>query len=212
MTTRTNEAWLSDLRSTGTVYDEALNDLREVIQKGLPYALTRWLSSDDPLFQPLVDEVTQETLLRVLDQLDTFEGRSLFTTWVHKIAIRIALTELRRKRWRDSSLDELTGNDDIPPPPGLLADPQASPEISAERSDMIAQVRRILEEELTPKQREALVLLGLQDMPMEEAAKRMKTNRNALYKLLHDARLRLKRRLALEDITPQDLLSAFEQK
>lgn len=45
---------------------------------------------------------TQETLLRVLDQLDTFEGRSLFTTWVHKIAIRIALTELRRKRWRDS--------------------------------------------------------------------------------------------------------------
>lgn len=57
---------------------------------------------------------------------------------------------------------------------------------------MLVRVRRILEDELTPKQREALVLLGLQDMPMEEAAKRMKTNRNALYKLLHDARLRLK--------------------
>lgn len=77
---------------------------------------------------------------------------------------------------------------------------------------MLVRVRRILEEELTPKQREALVLLGLQDMPMEDAAKRMKTNRNALYKLLHDARLRLKKRLALEDITPQDLLTAFEQK
>jgi RNA polymerase sigma-70 factor (ECF subfamily) len=47
---------------------------------------------------------------------------------------------------------------------------------------------------------------------MEEAARRMKTNRNALYKLLHDARLRLKRRLALEDLNPQDLLMAFEQK
>ncbi|MHB8777555.1 MAG: RNA polymerase sigma factor, partial [Anaerolineales bacterium] len=70
-------------------------------------------------------------------------------------------------------------------------DPQASPETSAERADMLVRVRRILEEELTPKQREALVLLGLQDIPMEEAAKRMKTNRNALYKLLHDARLRL---------------------
>ncbi|HMU94996.1 MAG TPA: sigma factor-like helix-turn-helix DNA-binding protein, partial [Anaerolineales bacterium] len=110
------------------------------------------------------------------------------------------------------SLDELTENEDAPPPPGLLADPQASPETSSERSDMLVRVRRILEEELTPKQREALVLLGLQDMPMEEAAKRMKTNRNALYKLLHDARLRLKKRLALEDITPQDLLTAFEQK
>ncbi len=212
MTTRTNEAWLADLHAKGDIHEDALNDLRAIIEKGLPYALTRWLSSDDPLFQPLVEEVTQETLLRVLDQLDTFEGRSLFTTWVHKIAIRIALTELRRKRWRDASLDELTENEDAPPPPGLLADPQASPETSAERADMLARVRRILDEELTPKQREALVLLGLQDMPMEDAAKRMKTNRNALYKLLHDARLRLKRRLALEDITAQDVLTAFEQK
>ena len=150
MTTRTNEAWLADLRASGAAHEEAIHDLREVIQKGLPYALTRWLSSDSPLFEPLVEEVTQETLLRVLDQLNTFEGRSLFTTWVHKIAIRLALTELRRKRWRDSSLDELTENEDAPPPPGLLADSQASPESSAERADMFARVRRILEEELTP--------------------------------------------------------------
>src|SRR3990172_2178455 len=149
MTSRSNESWLNDLRSTGEIREAALNDLREVIERGLPYALTRWLSSEDPLFQPLVEEVTQETLLRVLDQLDTFEGRSLFTTWVHKIAIRIALTELRRKRWRDSSLEELTENDDAPPPPGLLADPQAGPERSAERADMLTRVRRIIQEELT---------------------------------------------------------------
>jgi len=212
MTSRTNDAWLSELRASGSAHDDALNDLRAIVQKGLPYALSRWLSPADPLFQPLVEEVTQDTLLRVLDQLETFEGRSLFTTWVHKIAVRIALTELRRKRWRDSSLDELTDNEDTPPPPGLLADPQASPETSAERTDMLVRVRRILEEELTPKQREALVLLGLQDIPMDEAAKRMKTNRNALYKLLHDARLRLKRRLAYEDLTPQDILTAFEHR
>ena len=59
MTTRTNEAWLADLRNTGEIHSDALNDLREIIQKGLPYALSRWLSSDDPLFQPLVEEVTQ---------------------------------------------------------------------------------------------------------------------------------------------------------
>src|SRR5688572_27285804 len=72
MSTRSNEAWLVDLQSTGISHEEALTDLRDVIQKGLPYALSRWLSSDDPLFQPLVEEVTQETLLRVLDQLNTF--------------------------------------------------------------------------------------------------------------------------------------------
>ena len=171
MTSRTNEKWLEDLRSTGIQHEEALGDLRAIIQKGLPYALSRWLSSSDPLFQPLVEEVTQETLLRVLDQLETFEGRSLFTTWVHKIAIRIALTELRRKRWRDASLDELTENEDAPPPPGLLADPQASPETSAERKDMIARVRRILEEELTPKQREGTCGMPVvRSLPPLEAA------------------------------------------
>jgi RNA polymerase sigma-70 factor (ECF subfamily) len=212
MATRTNEQWLADLRDSGPAREAALEDLRAVIQKGLPYALSRWLSPEQPQFPSLVEEVTQETLLRVLDQLNTFEGRSQFTTWVHKIAVRIALTELRRKRWRDSSLDELTENDDAPPPPGLLADSQAGPETSAERADMLTRVRRIIEEELTDRQREALVLLGVRDMPMEDAARKLKTNRNALYKLLHDARVRLKNRLSIEDIAPHEVLALFEQK
>jgi RNA polymerase sigma-70 factor (ECF subfamily) len=212
MPPRSNESWLSDLRGNGQKRETALTDLREVIQHGLPYALSRWLSPDDPLFTPLVEEVTQETLLRVLDQLDTFEGRSMFTTWVHKIAVRIALTDLRRKRWQDASLDEMLDNEETPPPPRLMADRSPGPEAIAERADMIAQIRHILEQELTPKQREALVLLGIQDVPLEEAAKRMKTNRNALYKLLHDARLRLKQRLTAEGLNAQEVLEAFEQK
>lgn len=212
MATRSNETWLADLHADGAARENALSDLREIVQHGLPYALSRWLSPDDPLFTPLVEEVTQETLLRVLDQLDTFEGRSMFTTWVHKIAVRIALTELRRKRWQDSSLDELMDNEEAPAPPRLMADRSPGPEAIAERADMIARVRHILDQELTPKQRQALILLGIQDIPLEEAAKRMKTNRNALYKLLHDARLRLKRRLTAEGLTAQEILAAFEQK
>lgn len=212
MATRTNEAWLADLRATGETRNMALEDLRGIIERGLPYALSRWLSPDLPQFSSLVEEVTQETLLRVLDQLDTFEGRSQFTTWVHKIAVRIALTELRRKRWRDTSLDELTENEDAPPPPGLLADSQAGPETSAERADMLVRVRRIIDEELTDRQREALILLGVKDMPMEDAARKLKTNRNALYKLLHDARVRLKSRLSVEDISAHEVLALFEHK
>jgi RNA polymerase sigma-70 factor (ECF subfamily) len=144
--------------------------------------------------------------------MDTFEGRSQFTTWVHKIAVRIALTELRRKRWRDTSLDELTENEDIPPPKGLLADLQASPETSAERADMLAHVRRIIDEDLTDRQRKALTMLAIQDLPMDEAARKLRTNRNALYKLLHDARLRLKTRLTMEDISAHEILALFEEK
>jgi RNA polymerase sigma-70 factor (ECF subfamily) len=212
MSTRTNDSWLSDLRGQGAAREAALAELREVIHHGLPYALSRWVSPDDPLFTPLVEEVTQETLLRVLDQLDGFEGRSMFTTWVQKIAVRIALTELRRKRWQDSSLDELSDSDRSTASSGLMADRAPGPDAVAEQADMIAHVRRILDQELTPKQRQALILLGIQDVPLEEAARKMKTNRNALYKLLHDARLRLKRRLTAEGLTPQEVLAAFAQK
>jgi RNA polymerase sigma-70 factor (ECF subfamily) len=212
MSTRDNTQWIADLRDAGARREAALDDLRAVIGRGLPYALSRWLSPSDPLFQPLVEEVTQDTLLRVMDQLSSFQGRSLFTTWVHKIAVRIALTELRRKRWRDASLEELTEKDQASPAATLLADSQAGPEVSAERSDMLGRIRRILNEELTERQRQALILLGIQGIPMEEAAAKMRTNRNALYKLLHDARLRLKRRLSREDLSAQDVLDAFELK
>jgi RNA polymerase sigma-70 factor (ECF subfamily) len=212
MADRNNESWVADLRADGPRRDAALAELRAVIQGGLPYALSRWLSPDDPLFAPLVDEVTQDTLIRVLEQLGTFEGRSMFTTWVQKIAVRIALTELRRKRWNDSSLDEILDADGAPAPARVIADRGPGPESISEQSDMMARVRRILDQELTPKQREALLLLGIQEVPLEEAARRMKTNRNALYKLLHDARLRLKRRLRTEGLTAQEVLAAFDRR
>lgn len=212
MADRTNEMWLLQLRGTGTAREAALADLRQVIERGLPYALSRWVSPQDPLFAPLVEEVTQDTLIRVLEQLDSFEGRSMFTTWVQKIAVRIALTELRRKRWNDASLDELLDTAGSPAPPRLIADQAPGPDAISERSDMIAHVRRILDQELTPKQRQALVLLGIQEIPVEDAARELKTNRNALYKLLHDARLRLKRRLRNEGLSPREVLETFENR
>ena len=210
MSNRTNDQWLSDLRDKGDAREAALEDLHAIILRGLPFALSRWLSPTNPQFDSLTEEVAQETLLRVLDQLHTFEGRSQFTTWVHKIAIRIALTELRRKRWQDSSLDEMVDNEEIPVSPAILEDSSATPEQSAERTDMMERIRRVIDEELTERQRKALIMLGMQGMPMEEAARRLNTNRNALYKLLHDARLRLKQRLHTEGLDAQEVLAAFE--
>lgn len=209
MPSRSNAMWKADLLADGTARDAALADLREIIHRSLPFALSRWVPSENPLFAPLVEEVTQETLIRVLEQLESFEGRSMFTTWVQKIAVRIALTELRRKRWQDFSLDQMLEVEGAPAPSRLLADRMPGPDALSEQSDMLAHVRRILEQELTPKQRQALMLLGIQGVALEEAAERLKTNRNALYKLLHDARLKLKRRLRNEGLTAQEVLAAF---
>jgi RNA polymerase sigma-70 factor (ECF subfamily) len=184
--------------------------LRGVILRGLPFALSKWLSPSDPQFETFSEEVAQETLLRVLDKLDTFEGRSKFTTWVHKIAVHIALGELRRKRWQDVSLDDLVEGDNGSSAPWLMGGDAIDPDLAAEQADMIERISRIIREELTEKQRMVMVAARIHGMPVEEIARRMKTNRNALYKLAHDARLRLKKRLAREGLSTDDVLSAFE--
>ena len=69
----------------------------------------------------------------------------------------------------------------------------------------------MINEELTDKQRMAIMAVNVHDMPLDEAAKQLGTSRNGLYKLLHDARLSLRRRLLREGLTPQDVLDAFAE-
>jgi len=206
---RTNEQWVADLASSGIDQELAIEDLRAIIRSGLPYSLSKWLTPTDPNFDALADEVTQDTILRVLDHLQSFEGRSKFTTWVHKIAVRIALTELRRKRWKDVSLDDLLDGDTAPSAAGLIADTVEDPALAVEQMDMMARIQRVIEEELTEKQRRALTAVAIHGMPMDEVAQRMDMKRNALYKLMHDARLRLKLRLEDEGLSPAEVLAVF---
>jgi RNA polymerase sigma-70 factor (ECF subfamily) len=207
---RSNEEWIDELTSSGDRRERALDDLRRVIRSGLPYSLAKYLSPSDPQFDALADEVVQETLLRALDHLDTFEGRSKFTTWVHKIAIRLALTELRRKRWEDVSLDEILDAYEAPSGLSLIESQAAKPDAITEQVDMIAHIRRAINEELTEHQRKALIAVAIQGMPVSIVARKMDMKRNALYKLLHDARLRLKSSLELEGLAVEDVLDAFE--
>jgi RNA polymerase sigma-70 factor (ECF subfamily) len=209
MAQRTNDEWLFALRAGGEHQAQALEDLRILILRGLPYALAGKLSSDSPEFEALAEEVAQETLMRVLDYLDTFEGRSAFTTWAHKIAVREALSELRRRRWRDVPLPEMQAGE-ADAMPREMPDSRATPDVLAERNDLLQRVNRIISEELTEKQRQAVEALAIQGLPVETAARQLNMNPNALYKLLHDARMRLKRRLEAEGLTPHEVLAIFE--
>jgi RNA polymerase sigma-70 factor (ECF subfamily) len=206
---RDNETWLRDLRAGGAQRDAALADLLALLLRALPQGLSRFLSPENPAFESLVQDTAQETLLRVLDGLDTFEGRSHFTTWAYKISVRIALNELRRRRWRDVSLAglvEAESNDSVP---RQFASPDPGPETIVERADILQRVQEIIVEELTERQRAAMYAINIQGVSLEEVARRMGTNRNALYKLLHDARLRLKHRLERENLSPKELLEMF---
>ncbi len=209
---RENAQWISDLKNPGAVQDSALEDLHQIILSALPYALQGWISNDHPEFDALTEEITQESLLRILDQIDTFEGRSQFTTWANKIAVRLALSELRRRRWRDISLDGNANENVELFTPAWLKDPAAGPELITIRSDLLGRLNRVISEELTPKQRQALLAVVVRGMPMGEVARRMGMQRNALYKLLHDARLRLKRGMQAENLTVPEFFETFEEK
>jgi RNA polymerase sigma-70 factor (ECF subfamily) len=203
MIERTNQEWLAALR--GPERDEALADLRALLVRGLGYALAGRPGVDDSALEDFV----QDALLKILAGLDSFRGESRFTTWAQKIAVRVALTELRRHRWRDVSLDEMTGSPDVDFIPDTLADPSAGPEQQAIQRMLLDTLRRIIATELTDRQRQALVAARIHGMPLEEVARRMGTNRNALYKLVHDARQRLKKRMMAEGLSPQEVLAAF---
>lgn len=210
MDKRTNEEWVADLRAGGDRQAQALEDLRAIILRGLPYVIAGRLDPNSPESEALTEEVVQETLMRVLEYLDSFEGRSQFTTWAHKIAVRAALTELRRVRWREVPLPEMEMNEEIDTSHRELPDDQANPEEQVSQAEMMRKVNHIIMEELTEKQRKALSAI-MEGFPLEEAARRLGTNRNALYKMLHDARLQLKKRLEKEGLTPGEVLSVFER-
>jgi RNA polymerase sigma-70 factor (ECF subfamily) len=202
MQERTNEQWLAELR--GPNPDEALADLYDLLVSGLRASLGGRADGVDAN----IGDFAQEALIKIVSNLDSFRGESRFTTWAKKIAMNVALTELKRRRWRDVSLQDLS---DRRTATGRgLADPQLTPEQVAFQNMVLAKLRRTIDEELTDRQREAVVAVILEGMPIAEVARRMSTNQNALYKLLHDARKKLKLRMEAAGISPQEVLAAFD--
>ena len=188
MPKRTNEEWVGDFRAGGDRQAQGLEDLRVIILRGLPFVISGRLDPSSAESEALIEEVDQETLMRVLQYLDTFEGRSQFTTWAYKIAVRAALTELRRIRWRESPLPKMEINEQADTSYLELPDKQANPEDQVSGAEMMKRVNRIIMEELTEKQCQVLMVVAMQGFPLDEAARRMGTNRNALYKMMRDAR------------------------
>jgi len=202
---RTNEAWLTDLR--GPEKDQAIEDLRKTLKKGLIYALSSRIDTD---LEARVEDFVQDAVLRILDKLDTFRGESKFTTWAQKIAVRVAFTEMRRKRWEDISIQKLIPEDSGDFTPLVLADPSPDPEKQATQASLLEMIDHILREDLTDLQRTGLLAVIHGGMPLEEVARKMDTNRNALYKLLHDARKNMRDRLLEKGLTVDEVLAAFE--
>ena len=207
---RSNEDWLRALRGAQRLTREpgggpedqaethaALAELSRFLRGGLVRSLGTRRIDDATL-----DDFTQDAIVRVVEKLDTFRGESKFTTWAMAIAIRTALNELRRARWKDVGLeDALAGAE----PPSRET---TTVEDEVDRASILAVMERVIERELTDKQRRVL-RAELDGIPQVVIAEQLGTNRNALYKLVHDARQRLKRGLADAGISDEEVRAAF---
>lgn len=217
---RSNEEWLQALRGAPGVQDQeaAIRELGKRLQRGLYWYLARERSdlAGRPAaeLEQMAEDYAQDAVLRILQRLDSFRGESRFTTWATRIALRIAISDLRRARYRDFRLDDLTADGELLPlrDSGLPDDdPGPSPEGAAERNEVQGRIQRALNEALTPRQRQALVAVVLQGVPLDVVAQQMGSNRNALYKLLHDARRKLRAQLEAQGLDVAYMLELFAE-
>ena len=227
--TRDNTQWLAALSDQlSPEFAPAVLDLRERLRRAVYFYLLSERSdlantSEHDLRQ-LAEDIAQDSTLRVLTNLEHFRGESTFTTWATKIAVRMTISELRRVRYRNFSLDALSARfDEDDAASGAMQDefilpeqspqfgnrPQPGPEQSLERSEAIRGVQGALEHSLSERQRQALVAVILQGVPLEVVASRMGMNRNALYKLLHDARRNLRAYMEARGLSLHYLQSLF---
>jgi RNA polymerase sigma-70 factor (ECF subfamily) len=193
---------MHDLKACGLVQAEAITDLRGLLLRGL----AKSFQARGDIDQAFLEDVVQQALVHILDHLDQFQGRSRFTTWAMAITVRLAMSALRRKRWQDVSLESMT--EPIERALALDRDDTTSPAQHAEQHDIVETLRRLIDEALTDTQWMAMTA-ELGGMPLEEIARRMGSNVNAVYKLLHDARKRLKHGLETAGYTAEDVRSAF---
>ncbi|MBS1880752.1 MAG: sigma-70 family RNA polymerase sigma factor [Actinobacteria bacterium] len=185
--------WLQQLRADGAERERALAELHELLLKASRFEIGRRRASLSHLRPGDHDDLAQQSaddaLLAVLAKLDQFRGESRFTTWAYKFALLEAGVKVRRRAWqgREIPLEEEAWAE--------LSGPTRT-ERGAEDAELFAAIREEVERSLGPRQREVLVAVALNDVPIDVLAERLDSTRGALYKNLHDARRKLRAALA----------------
>jgi RNA polymerase sigma-70 factor (ECF subfamily) len=189
-----SRAWLADLRADGFRREEASRRLYGLLLGAARFEINRRRGSHPHLrggdFDDLAHQAANDALVAILGKLDSYRGDSRFTTWAYKFALLEAAVRVRRRGWQGR---------EVPIEPehwSVFADSGVPPAIEAENYELLGSIGAAIETELSPHQREVLVAVALNDVPIDVLAERLSTTRGALYKTIHDARKKLRSHLA----------------
>lgn len=212
MRRRSNAEWIAALQGAGGDQAEALADLRAHLLRAARFTLQHARHHVGHLgpgvVGQLAEDCAQEALTAVVQRVASFRGESRFTTWAYAFAVNIALVAARRERWARVPLDPILDGHAPPAAAGADSGPP-DPEQRTLQAEAIAAVRDGIEQHLTAKQQQVLRAVVLEQVPLDEVARRWDSNRNALYKLLHDARRKLKQHLVTRGFDVGEILDLF---
>ena len=216
MKARTNAEWLVELKSDGEEQHAALSDLRTYLLRAARYALYRSRNKMRHLAQTdiehLAEDCAQDAMSALLEHLQEFRGESRFTTWAYNFAVNAALVAARRESWRRVPLDHLLDSFDLAERVGRAGGALADPQRRASQAQMLAVIREAIDEHITERQRQALTAVVFEGVPLDELARLLGSNRNAVYKLLHDARRKLKAHLRTRGFAAKEILETFSDR
>jgi RNA polymerase sigma-70 factor, ECF subfamily len=189
-----SSAWISALRLPGPERDRAVARLHELLLRAARFEVSRRRAALSHVRGEELDDIAlqaaDDALVAVLAKLDDYRGASRFTTWAYKFALLEAGVRLRRRAWQER---EVVLEPEAWP---LMADAARGPEGQAEANELMAAITDSIDSCLTEHQREVLVALALNGVPLDVLTERLNTTRGALYKTLHDARRKLRAELA----------------
>jgi RNA polymerase sigma-70 factor (ECF subfamily) len=192
--------WLESLKSSGARRDDAIARLHAILVRAARFEIARrrpglpHLRGDD--LDDIANEAADDALMSVLRRLDDFRGASRFTTWAYKFALLETAVKLRKRAWQGRELPL------EPESWTLFASTGLQPDAAAEQGAVLAALQEAINDVLTPHQRRVLIALALNGVPIDVLADRLNTNRNALYKTLHDARRKLRKHLDEQQLSP----------
>jgi RNA polymerase sigma-70 factor, ECF subfamily len=194
--------WLQMLAGTGPAREAALARLHEMlvrIARGEVGRRAPRLQLTGPELDDLAHQAAADALIAITGKLGQFRGESRFTTWAYKFVIFEVSAKIGRHFWRHPDV-RLDAEDWDRLPARFGFDPVQE----AEWRDLLAALRRAVDEELTARQRSVFVAIVLNEVPLDALVIELASNRNAIYKTLFDARRKLRAALVANGYIGED--------
>jgi RNA polymerase sigma-70 factor (ECF subfamily) len=199
-----SRAWLDGLRAAGADRSAALERLHDLLLRAAYAEAGRRRDLYPEIAGAELDDLCRQAaddaVIAVTGKLDGFRGASRFTTWAYGFAVLEVSVKLRRHAWRGGSIP--TADDDATW--DRLAGGATSAQARVESTELLRSLRRAVAEELSARQREVFVAVALNGVEIDVVAAQLGSTRGAVYKVLHDARQKLRTRLEREGHLPME--------